>query len=148
MAVLKKRPILKVDPYLHKLQLFCQTQTESSWSVQKVQWPATKMIEKGGIIQKFAARYFDEFLFLESIHPCFQPNFFLVSIHCTKHLSFILSSEKYWHCQYSCRDAFYIHLQQGWYWNFTLHNVYIVQYDSPVSKILGVFFFNLDSVLL
>ena len=29
-----------------------------------------------------------------------------------------------------------------------LHNVYIVQYDSPVSKILGVFFWNLDSVLL
>ena len=29
-----------------------------------------------------------------------------------------------------------------------LHNMYIVQYDSPVSKILGVFFWNLDSVLL
>ena len=30
----------------------------------------------------------------------------------------------------------------------TLHNVLFVQYDSPVSKILGVFFWNLDSVLL
>ena len=29
-----------------------------------------------------------------------------------------------------------------------LHNVLFVQYDAPVSKILGVFFWNLDSVLL
>ena len=29
-----------------------------------------------------------------------------------------------------------------------VHNVLFVQYDSPVSKILGVFFWNLDSVLL
>ena len=28
-------------------------------------------------------------------------------------------------------------------WLQTVHNVYIVQYDSPVSKILGVFFWNL-----
>jgi len=30
----------------------------------------------------------------------------------------------------------------------TLHNVLFVQYDAPVSKIFGVFFWNLDSVLL
>ena len=55
-----------------------------------VKLKAMKMIEKGGIIQKnglkqkFAARYFDDirsFLFLyliilETIHPCFQTNFF------------------------------------------------------------------------
>ena len=29
-----------------------------------------------------------------------------------------------------------------------VHNVLFVQYDSPVSKTLGVFFWNLDSVLL
>ena len=30
----------------------------------------------------------------------------------------------------------------------TVHNVLFVQYDAPVSKILGVFFWNVDSVLL
>ena len=32
--------------------------------------------------------------------------------------------------------------------NCALHNVLFVQYDAPVSKILGVFFWNLDSDLL